>query len=88
MTPEALKATRFFTWEPDSYTKANYPKGKTFNRLTLTLSAKGWTSSVQWEGTVGARGIGKTIEEAIDASIKFASTEWNGYDTTDPKAKY
>jgi len=81
MTPEVLKTTRFFYWEANEFTKKTYPNGQAFKRLTLTLSAKGWTSSVQWEGTTAARGTGKTIEEAIDNSIKSLS-EWNCYATT------
>lgn len=83
MTPEVLKTTRFFRWEPTAYDKRKYPKGQAFSRLTLTLSAKGWTSSVQWEGTTGARGTGDTIEEAIADSVKNLS-KWNCFVTTQP----
>jgi hypothetical protein len=47
-----------------------------FKRLTLTLSKRGWTASVQWQGTIGARGCGDTQEEAILDSIKFAKEKW------------
>ena len=55
------------------------PKGQPFKRLGLTLTPKGtWTASVQWEGTTGARGTGKTIAEAIESAIKFVEEKWNG----------
>ena len=55
------------------------PKGQPFKRLGLTLTPKGtWTASVQWEGTTGARGTGKTIAEAIASSIKTVEEKWNG----------
>jgi hypothetical protein len=53
-----------------------YPNGHKFDRLTLTLSKKGWTSSVQWKGTLGARGTGKTAESAIEDSLAFARKTW------------
>ena len=48
-----------------------------FNSLGLTLSAKGWTASIQWRGTYGARGNGKTIEDALNNALTFARVEWN-----------
>ena len=55
------------------------PEGQPFKRLGLTLTPSGsWTASVQWEGTSGARGTGKTIAEAIASSIKFVEEKWNG----------
>ena len=54
-----------------------FPNGHVFNRLGLTLSKKGWTASVQWNGTCGARGTGKTQEDAIEDAIETAEREWN-----------
>ncbi len=55
------------------------PEGQRFKRLGLTHTPKGlWTASVQWEGTTGARGTGKTIAEAIESAIKFVEEKWNG----------
>jgi hypothetical protein len=78
MTIETLQKLRFFRNEPDSYTKKQYPKGQAFKRLGLTLSAKGWTASVEFEGTCGIRGTGKTQEESIGNAIASLS-KWKAY---------
>lgn len=81
MTLENLKNTKVI-WgnrgnpKLDKWEAERWPSGRPFSRLGLTLSKKGWTSSVQWDGTTGARGTGKTIEEAIANSIKTAEREW------------
>ena len=72
MTPETLQKTRLVY---DHYEKIEC---RDFNRLTLTLSAKGWTASVQWKGTTGARGTGPTPEIAIDEAIRFVHSKWDG----------
>jgi hypothetical protein len=76
MSPETLKRTkleRLVGFGPKTIRVS-------FERLTLTLSKKGWSASVQWEGTTGARGRGMTPEDAIAESIKFAKNKW-GCDT-------
>jgi hypothetical protein len=79
-----IKTSAFFRSVPSICDLVNgkpyegFYKGLPFNRLGLTLSVKGWTSSVQWSGTIGARGTGKTIAEAITNSIKFAEEKWSG----------
>lgn len=69
MTIEKLQKLRLFRNEMDAFSKKMYPKGQAFKRLGLTLSAKGWTASVEFEGTCGFRGKGKTQGEAIANSI-------------------
>jgi hypothetical protein len=44
---------------------ATYPNGQPFKRLGLTLSAKGWTASIEYQGTIGFRGKGETPLEAM-----------------------
>jgi hypothetical protein len=60
-----------------TYDQETYPYGHPFDRLTLTLSAKGWTASIQWKSTTGARGTGETQLEAVNDAIAFAKKEWN-----------
>lgn len=48
-----------------------------FSRLTLTLSARGWSAAVQWN-TTAASGRGTTPEEAIAAAIRYVETHWRG----------
>ena len=83
MTPESVRTSVLFrnpdclsTPERDRFYRETYPNGQPFARLTLTFTAKGWSSSVIWKGTSSARGVGKTIEEAIAASIKTAEDDW------------
>lgn len=85
MTPEVLKNTRFFRFGRSAYDKQKYPNGQPFSRLTLTLSAKGWTSSIQWKGTCGSRGVGSTIEEAIEASLDNLA-KWKSYVVVDKQS--
>lgn len=59
-----------------SFVRRGFEEPRKFKRLGLTLSKKGWTASVQWEGTSGARGEGKTQNEAIAEAILFAQREW------------
>lgn len=77
MTPEIVQQSVLWTKRPDSFTKKRYPAGQSFDRVGLTLSAKGWTASIQWKGTVGARGKGKTISEALNAAVALAERDWN-----------
>jgi hypothetical protein len=78
MKIERLQKTHFFRNERDAYAEKTYPNGQAFKRLGLTLSAKGWTASVEWEGTCGIRGTGKTQEEAIANAVGSLS-KWNAY---------
>lgn len=71
-----VKSTVLIESNPDSYAAKVYKYGHPFDRLTLTLSAKGWTASVQWKGTNGARGHGSTQLEAVNNAIQYAETEW------------
>lgn len=50
---------------------------RSFSRLTLTLSARGWNAAVEWT-TTAAKGRGVTQEEAIDAAVHYAETQWGG----------
>lgn len=75
MTPEDLKNTVIVP--VGSFAIKQYPNGQRFVRLGLTLSKKGWTASIQWEGTSGARGTGKTQEEAISDALNTVKTAWN-----------
>jgi hypothetical protein len=87
MTPEFLQTTRLFHWKPSDYIRTTYPNGQPFSRLTLTLSAKGWSASAQWEGSVGSRGEGKTIEEAIQKAAEHV-TNWACYLNTNINHTY
>jgi hypothetical protein len=78
MTPERLQRTRFHEKSPSTYAQQRFPKGHAFFRLTLTLSAKGWSASVQWEGMLGISGRGPTQEAAIAQAVEFASTDFGG----------
>jgi hypothetical protein len=78
MTIEKLQKLRFFRDAPTAWDKKQYPKGQAFKRLGLTLSAKGWTASVEFDGTTGTRGTGATQEEAIGNAIASLS-KWNCY---------
>lgn len=69
MTPEQLQKTTVTRKNRDAYDRKKYPTGQKFARLGLTLSAKGWTASIQWEGTTGFRGEDKTLEGAIHRAI-------------------
>ena len=79
MTPQQVQNTFFFRNTRSAYDLEKYPNGQPFKRLTLTLSAKGWTASVEWEGTTGIRGTGKTQEEAIEKAVKSLSEQWGCY---------
>jgi len=71
---DSIKASRLFDIKPDKFEKTNYPKGRTFKRLTLTFNEFGRvTASVQWAGTCGARGVGHTIDEALIEAVKYAT---------------
>ena len=65
MKAEDFTKTSLFINRDRPYTIETYPRGQPFERLGLTLSVKGWTASVQWKGTTGFRGTGKTQEEAL-----------------------
>jgi hypothetical protein len=62
--------------DPDEYHRKTYPMGHQFYRMGLTLSSKGWTASVEWDGMVGARGKGATQVEAINNAILYAEKEY------------
>ena len=62
---------------PSAYDEKHYKYGHSFKRLGLTLSAKGWTASIEYQGTIGFRGKGETQIEAILDAIHTAETEYN-----------
>ena len=71
---ERTVATRV---DPDAYDLDTYHNGHPFYRLTLTLSGRGWTSSIEWRGMCGTRGSGRTQIEAINNSIDAAEKYWD-----------